>query len=205
MDSFIAAHYVGPQGKVYGLDISKSEVKHAQQRAKDRGLDIQFICADMEKIPLPDACVDVVISNGAFCLAPNKEAAFKEIFRVIKPGGRMVIATSTIRMELKEGVHWPVCMRMFIHVDKLAPMCQEIGFEDVSIDDSNSLMQYDIKLEDGSIVPSGDNGQACSEEKGGESRSTIHVGSEEFKHLKSYDMNKITARVHVIARKPAEK
>jgi len=88
----------------------------------------------MEKIPLPDSSIDVVISNGAFCLAPNKEKAFGEIYRVLKPGGRMAIATSVVKMDLEAGVHWPVCMRMFIHVDKLAPLCEEIGFTDVRVD-----------------------------------------------------------------------
>lgn len=59
-----------------GLDIAKAEVLHAQKRADARGLKIKFIEADMEKMPLPDNSMDVVISNGAFCLAPNKKCAF---------------------------------------------------------------------------------------------------------------------------------
>ena len=110
VDSFIASHYAGPKGKVIGLDISNKEVRHATKRAEDRGLDIKFVCADMEEIPLPDGMIDVVISNGAFCLAPNKEKAFKEIFRVLRPGGRMAICTSTVKMDLEAGVSWPMCM-----------------------------------------------------------------------------------------------
>lgn len=110
VDSFIAATYTGPKGKVIGLDISSKEVLHAQKRADDRGLDIKFVNADMEEIPLPDGLIDVVISNGAFCLAPNKEKAFKEIFRVLRPGGRMAVCTSTVKMDLEAGVNWPICM-----------------------------------------------------------------------------------------------
>ena len=98
----------------------------------------------MESIPLPDDMIDVVISNGAFCLAPNKEKAFSEIFRVLRPGGRMAICTSTVTADLESGVNWPVCMRMFVHKDKLEPMCRDIGFYEVNIDDSNSLMAYDL-------------------------------------------------------------
>ena len=54
----------------------------------------------MENIPLPDDMIDVVISNGAFCLAPSKEKAFREIYRVLRPGGRMSICTSTVKMDL---------------------------------------------------------------------------------------------------------
>merc|ERR1712086_574297 len=92
----------------------------------------------------------VVISNGAFCLAPNKERAFSEIFRVLKPGGRMAICTSTIKMELKAGVNWPLCMRMFIHISELQPMCAKLGFQNIKIDDSNSEMQFELpEVEEG--------------------------------------------------------
>ena len=98
----------------------------------------------MENIPLPDEMIDVVISNGAFCLAPNKEKAFKEIYRVLRPGGRMSICTSTVKQVLEVGTHWPICMRMFVNIDKLEPICREIGFENIKIDTSNSLMQFEI-------------------------------------------------------------
>jgi len=118
IDSFIAAERTGPTGKVIGLDISRKEVLHATKRAQARDLTelVSFTHADMEKMPLEDNTVDCVISNGAFCLAPNKEKAFREILRVLKPGGRFSVSTTTMTAQINQsdGKQWPICMRMFI-------------------------------------------------------------------------------------------
>lgn len=219
VDSFLACHYAGPSGKVIGLDISSKEVQHATKRAESRGLNMKFVNADMESIPLPDEMLDVVISNGAFCLAPNKEKAFSEIFRVLRPGGRMAICTSAVTADLDAGVNWPVCMRMFVHQNKLEPMCRQIGFNEVKVDDSNSLMSFDLPEEQAEAQKAQSPQTEKEEQKTSESesnasmsqkseippsphRNQVHVGSKEFEHLKNYDMNKICARVVVYAKKP---
>lgn len=201
IDSIIASHYTGETGKVVGLDISKQEVKHAEMRAVHRGLtNIKFVVADMEQNPLPENMIDVVISNGAFCLAPNKAKAFSEIYRVLKPGGRMSICTSTVKMDLEPGVTWPVCMRMFVNISEIEPMCKEIGFENITIDTSNELMSYEL--------PDFEEEKEAAEERKQDaenrSKNQVHVGSSEFKHLENFDMNKICSRVTVIATKPAK-
>ena len=56
----------------------------------------------------------------------------------------MAVCTSSVNMDLEAGVNWPVCMKMFIHKSKLEPICREIGFNEVKVDDSNSLMSFDI-------------------------------------------------------------
>ena len=98
----------------------------------------------MEKLPFPDGSFDVVISNGAFCLAPNKEVAFSEIYRVLSPGGRMSICTSTVQQDLQPGVNWPICMQMFIHKSQLDPICTKVGFKDILVDETNSLMSFEV-------------------------------------------------------------
>ena len=189
IDSFIASHSVGPEGRVVGIDISSKEVAHAQARATERGANARFVVADMESIPLPDNCIDVIISNGAFCLAPNKEKAFTELFRVLKPGGRISICTTTTKANnLEPGVSWPLCMKMFIAKDEIKPMCERIGYLDVVVDDSDSSMTMEIPEE---VL-----------ENSNPSRNRVHVGGDDFKHLENYDMDKICARVCVVAKKP---
>jgi len=193
VDSFIAAARAGEKGRVLGLDISKAEVAHASKRAQDRAVpasQLEFITADMEKMPLDDNSVDCVISNGAFCLAPNKPAAFREVFRVLKPGGRFAVCTSTVKLTLEVGVNWPICMRMFEQLDNLKPMCETVGFANVDVDSSDSAMQFELDL-------------SPEESKTSEDRNKVHVGSEEFKHLQQFDMNEICARVVVSGKKPA--
>lgn len=101
----------------------------------------------MEQIPLSDSMIDCIISNGAFCLAPNKTAAFKEIHRILKPDGRFSVSTSvmTANIDQADGKKWPICMRMFVPLADLEPMLKEIGFKDVFIDMSNSQMQFEIE------------------------------------------------------------
>jgi arsenite methyltransferase len=190
IDSFIASHSAGPDGEVIGIDISSKEVKHAQTRAQAYGLQkTKFMVADMENIPLPDDHFDVIISNGAFCLAPNKKRAFEELFRVLKPGGRISVCTTTTKMDnLEPGVSWPLCMRMFVAQRDLKPMCEEIGFENVIVDDSDSAMSMEIPEE---VL-----------KESNPDRNKVHVGGDDFKHLENYDMDRICARVCVSAFKP---
>jgi SAM-dependent methyltransferase len=194
VDSIIASHAVGPDGLVIGIDLSEKEVMHATKRATERGLEnLKFSVEDMENMKrIPDGSIDVIISNGAFCLAPNKERAFAELYRVLRPGGRISVCTTTVQKDdLEPGVSWPLCMKMFIAKDAIKPMCERLGFEDVVVDDSDSRLSMDIPEE---VL-----------EQSNPSRNSVHVGGEEFKHLEGYDMDEICARVCVDARKPVNR
>jgi SAM-dependent methyltransferase len=93
LDSLLAARRVGPTGKVVGVDLCPEMVEKARRNADLLGLNnVEFLHAGIEKVPLPDGSVDVVISNGVFNLCPNKPGVLAEAFRVLRPGGRLQMA-----------------------------------------------------------------------------------------------------------------
>lgn len=103
MDCLLAAKQVGPDGQVIGIDMTDAMLERARLSARDAGLDnVRFEKADMTKLPLADNSVDVVISNGVINLAPDKLTVFSELWRVLKPGGRLQFADITLQTELSE-------------------------------------------------------------------------------------------------------
>jgi SAM-dependent methyltransferase len=102
IDSILAARRVGPTGRVIGLDILTQMCERAGVHAKLAGVEIwtEFRQGEMEDIPLPDASTDVVISNGVLNLSARKSRALAEIYRVLRPGGRISIADLTVEGEL---------------------------------------------------------------------------------------------------------
>jgi SAM-dependent methyltransferase len=93
LDCLLAARRVGPTGKVVGVDLCPAMVDKARRNALLLDLhNVEFVEAEIEKVPLPDESVDVVISNGVFNLCPDKPAVLAEAFRVLRPGGRLQMA-----------------------------------------------------------------------------------------------------------------
>ena len=88
VDAMLAGKKVGPEGRVVGVDLSEREVAQANRRVLSRGVEnVRFYTMDMEELSaIPDGSIDCVISNGGFCLCPDKRRAFAEIFRVSTPG-----------------------------------------------------------------------------------------------------------------------
>jgi arsenite methyltransferase len=93
LDSLLAARSVGPTGKVIGVDMCAEMIAKARRNADILGLNnVEFVNAGIETLPLPDASVDVVISNGVFNLCPEKPSVLAEAFRVLRPGGWLQMA-----------------------------------------------------------------------------------------------------------------
>jgi ubiquinone/menaquinone biosynthesis C-methylase UbiE len=102
-DLLVSAQMVGPEGKAIGIDMTKAMVTRARQSASDMGLtNVTVYEGLIEKVPLDDESVDVVISNGVIDLVPDKDAVFSEIWRVLRSGGRLQVADITIKKPVSE-------------------------------------------------------------------------------------------------------
>jgi SAM-dependent methyltransferase len=102
IDTILAARRVGPQGKAIGLDILEEMCERGRRHAAEAGVEgwTEFVRGEMEDIPLPDESIDVVISNGVLNLSARKSRALAEMFRLLKPGGRICMADLTVEGEL---------------------------------------------------------------------------------------------------------
>ena len=102
IDTILAARRVGPNGKAVGLDILQEMCERGRRHAAEAGVEgwTEFVKGEMEEIPLPDESIDVVISNGVLNLSARKGRAFAEMFRLLRPGGRICMADLTVEGEL---------------------------------------------------------------------------------------------------------
>ena len=102
IDTILAARRVGPGGKAIGLVVVEAMIERARANVAEAGVDgwTELVLGEMERIPLPDGSVDVVISNGVLNLSARKSRALAEIFRVLKPGGRISMADLTVEGEV---------------------------------------------------------------------------------------------------------
>ena len=135
-DACVAALHVGNTGKVVGVDCTPAMIDKARNNARYAALDnIEFHEADIANLPVADNSVDVVISNGAINLSENKDKVFQELYRVLKPGGRLQIAdmvreSAGCSSELDTG-SWADCVQGTLLPGKLLEIITNAGFTDV--------------------------------------------------------------------------
>lgn len=133
-DACVAALLVGGEGRVFGFDCTPAMVAKAQRNAAASGLpQAVFQEAEMTAIPLPDATADVVISNGAINLAADKDAVLKDLFRVLRPGGRLQVADMVRDPSGEEpGCHardsWADCVSGTLAPGSFLELMREAGF-----------------------------------------------------------------------------
>jgi SAM-dependent methyltransferase len=103
-DCFIAGRSVGPEGKVIGVDMTESMLEKSRTTARQMGLNqVEFRRGFIEELPVRDGSIDVVMSNGVINLCPDKYQVFTEIFRVLKPGGRLYLADIIVHKPVPDG------------------------------------------------------------------------------------------------------
>lgn len=143
IDCFLAAKRVGESGTVIGVDMTPEMVKKATENAKSAGYrNVEFRLGDIENLPVEDNTVDVIISNCVINLSPDKSTVFREAFRVMKPGGRMMISDMVLLKELPEAVRknaqaYVGCLAGAMLRDEYIGLIKMAGFREVVIIDKS--------------------------------------------------------------------
>jgi arsenite methyltransferase len=213
LDVFLAAKLVGPTGRAIGIDMTTAMIERARANAQTGGYDnVEFYQSTIDQIPLPDASVDCVISNCVLNLAPDKPAVFREIARVLKPGGRVAVSDIALKHELPEAVAQSLaayvgCISGAIKIEDYKNGLLAAGFEHVEIVDSGADLNAYAKVENqaGCCSPAMDtanplqivDASCCTP---GPVEPSLHDDLTAL--LSQHDMNAAAASVKVYAIKP---
>src|SRR5216117_3765387 len=140
IDVLLSAKRVGPTGKAYGLDMTDEMLALANENKRKAGAaNVEFLKGEIEDIPLPDASVDVIISNCVINLSADKRRVFGEAFRVLKPGGRFAVSDVVVRGELPSAVRrsmeaWVGCVAGALEEAEYRRLLAEAGFEEIGVE-----------------------------------------------------------------------
>jgi ubiquinone/menaquinone biosynthesis C-methylase UbiE len=145
LDCFLAANKVGKTGKVVGVDMTPEMIEKARENArKGKYGNVEFRLGEIENLPVADNFANVIISNCVINLVPNKERVFRETFRVLKPGGRLMISDLVLLKELPDFIKNSVeayigCLSGAIMKDDYLNAIKAAGFREVKIIDETSF------------------------------------------------------------------
>jgi SAM-dependent methyltransferase len=140
IDVLLSAQRVGPAGKAYGLDMTDEMLTLANENKRKAGAkNVEFLKGEIERIPLPDNCVDVIISNCVINLSADKDRVLREAFRVLKPGGRLAISDVITRGEMNAEIRksvllWVGCVAGALEENEYRAKLTAAGFEQISIE-----------------------------------------------------------------------
>jgi ubiquinone/menaquinone biosynthesis C-methylase UbiE len=198
LDVFLAAAKVGPRGRAIGIDMTPEMLALARRNAaKAEVKNVEFHQSTIDKLPLSDASVDCVISNCVINLAPDKPAVFREIVRVLKPGGRLAVSDIALKQPLPPEIAGDLmayvgCIAGAIGIETYRASLLEAGFAHVELVDTGADLNAYTKVEkqqSGCCAPG-----ASSTET--EARGRLR------ELLSRYDINDYAASVKVYAVKP---
>lgn len=151
IDVLLSARRVGPDGKAYGLDMTDSMLELARKNAAQAGIEnAEFLKGEIENIPLPDASVDVIISNCVVNLSGDKRRVLAEAFRVLKPGGRLAISDVVVRGSVPPEVRrsmelWIGCVAGALEEQEFLRLLGETGFASPSIEPTRIYQSEDAR------------------------------------------------------------
>jgi arsenite methyltransferase len=209
LDVFLAAKKVGPAGRAIGIDMTPEMLELARRNAAQSGTtNVEFHQATIDRLPLADESVDCVISNCVINLAPDKRAVFREIARVLKPGGRLAVSDIALKRPLPpelgdDLMAYVGCIAGAIAIEEYRAGLAAAGFAAVEVVESGSDLNAYAKVENqaGCCSPAASNGlpvvsSCCSD-------SDLHNRLGEL--LRRYNVNDYAASVKVYALKPRER
>jgi SAM-dependent methyltransferase len=151
IDVLLSARRVGPTGKAYGLDMTDEMLALAEENRRQAGLaNVEFLKGDIEAIPLPEASVDVVISNCVINLAADKGRVLAETFRVLKPGGRLavsdIVVRGTVPPEIRRNIElWAGCVAGALEEAEYRAMLAAAGFTDIAVEPTRIYRAEDAR------------------------------------------------------------
>ena len=151
IDVLLSAKRVGPTGRAYGLDMTDEMLALALRNAAEVGAtNVEFLKGHIEEIPLPDASVDVIISNCVINLSGDKERVLREAFRVLKPGGRFAVSDVVVRGGMPEGLRrsmelWVGCVAGALEVEQFEDLLRKAGFEHATIEPTRIYRAEDAR------------------------------------------------------------
>ena len=151
IDVLLSAKRVGPAGKAYGLDMTDEMLELANRNKAAAGAtNVEFMMGTIESIPLPDASVDVIISNCVINLAADKDVVLREAFRVLRPGGRFAVSDIVLRRELPPEARasmelWTGCVAGALTEPEYRAKLAAAGFRDIGVEPTRIYTKDDAK------------------------------------------------------------